>query len=231
MIVRAVQKKPCSFTDLLRITKLPRKTLSLRLKELLGMDVITKNGIYYLNDSDETKKLLKIQKNPIVIKRRMLIAFLVLAMMISAGLQASAIFVPRTCVPPQPTVLGYFEARVLITNVQELYGWQVVISYDADNTRWVEILPGVIDELPYTLNNTFPEMGLLLVGNTLIGKVEGFSGSGVLVSIKFAYYSEEFNEPTLLPKFMWHPTMLLDANGDLMQWDADTLELEIEYQS
>ena len=195
------------------------------------MDVITKNGIYYLNDSDETKKLLKIQKNPIVIKRRMLIAFLVLAMMIPAGLQAYAIFVPRTFVPPQPTVLGYFEARVLITNVQELYGWQVVISYDADNTRWVEILPGVIDELPYTLNNTFPEMGLLLVGNTLIGKVEGFSGSGVLVSIKFAYYSEEFNEPTLLPKFMWHPTMLLDANGDLMQWDADTLELEIEYQS
>lgn len=195
------------------------------------MDVITKNGIYYLNDSDETKKLLKIQKSPIVIKRRMLLAFLVLAMMIPAGLQAYALFVPKPITPPQPTVKGYFEARIIITDVQELYGWQAVISYDADNTRWVEILPGVIDELPYSLNNTFPEMGLLLLGNTFIGRVEGFSGSGMLIGIKFAYYSEEFSEPALLPKFMWHPTMLLDANGDEMQLGADTLKLEIEYLS
>ncbi len=226
MIVKAVQKKPRSFTDLLKITELPRKTLSLRLKELMGMDVLTKNGLYYFNEeADGTRELTQV-KSPIMIRRKMLLAIVVLAIMVPVSLQAYALFQPKVDTPP--TIKGYFVAHISVETVQDLYGWSAVVSYDADKTRWVEIIPGSIDALPYFLNNTFPEMGLLLVGGlTQIGKNEGVTGSDlVLVSIKFGYYYEDFVEPYLIEEYLPHKTTLLDSKGE--QIPTDVLKLEIE---
>jgi hypothetical protein len=228
MIVRAVQKKPQSFTDLLKMTKLPRKTLSIRLKDLVGMNIIKKNGLYYLNEEADTKELVNVQKPPIVIRRKVLLALLVLAVMAPVSLQAYAMFQANLFAPPQPVVKGYFTATLYIANVQDLYGWSAVISYDSDHTNWIEILPGSIDELPYALNNTFPEMGLLLVGNTLIGDDPGITVSdrAPLISIKFAYYSEDYTEPSLLSEYLWHETKLLNSNKEPISTDTLTFEIE-----
>ncbi|HML01889.1 MAG TPA: PKD domain-containing protein [Candidatus Bathyarchaeia archaeon] len=50
-IIDALGKSPRTFTELLAMTNLPRKTLSLRLKELSASGSITKDGGYHLNPS------------------------------------------------------------------------------------------------------------------------------------------------------------------------------------
>ena len=50
-IMSAIGKSPKTFTELLTITSLPRKTLSIRLKELCASGSITKDGGYHLAPS------------------------------------------------------------------------------------------------------------------------------------------------------------------------------------
>jgi PKD repeat protein len=50
-IMHALSKSPKTFTELLAITSLPRKTLSLRLKDLCSSGSIVKDGGYHLNSS------------------------------------------------------------------------------------------------------------------------------------------------------------------------------------
>jgi PKD repeat protein len=50
-IMCAIGKSPRTFTELLTLTNLPRKTLSLRLKELCASGSILKDGGYHLNPS------------------------------------------------------------------------------------------------------------------------------------------------------------------------------------
>ncbi len=50
-IMYALNKSPKTFTELLAITNLPRKTLSLRLKDLCSSGSIVKDGGYHLNSS------------------------------------------------------------------------------------------------------------------------------------------------------------------------------------
>lgn len=58
LILNALRKRPKTFTNLLHLTKLPRKTLSLRLKALCNSEVISKrDGHYRLNDNSALKSL------------------------------------------------------------------------------------------------------------------------------------------------------------------------------
>jgi hypothetical protein len=57
LIINALHKNPKTFTQLLNYTRLPRKTLSLRLKELCDRGVIIKDGGYHLSESYPIKKL------------------------------------------------------------------------------------------------------------------------------------------------------------------------------
>ncbi|MFP3985503.1 MAG: hypothetical protein ACLFU9_06015 [Candidatus Bathyarchaeia archaeon] len=234
LIVHAVNKKPRSFTDLLKLTKLPRKTLSNRLKELIGKGVITKNGLYYLNGDANVKELCSFQKNPFVLSKRTLVALLVLAIMIPSSIHAYAIFQLGTPLPSEPTIKGYFTANLYVYDVQDVYGWQAVILYDSDNTRMIDVLPGLLEtDRPLLFNANFPDMGLILVGNTLVGQASGRSGTGrcLLASIVFAYYSEDFDSPVWVPEFMWHKTKLLNSNREMSmnmrEIPLDILELEI----
>lgn len=59
-IMYALDKSPKTFTELLTITNLPRKTLSIRLKELCTSGSIIKDGGYHLNSSIKpTDKILR----------------------------------------------------------------------------------------------------------------------------------------------------------------------------
>jgi PKD repeat protein len=58
-IMYALDKSPKTFTELLAITSLPRKTLSIRLKELCSSGSIIKDGGYHLNSlTKPTNKIL-----------------------------------------------------------------------------------------------------------------------------------------------------------------------------
>ena len=51
LILSALRSKARSFSELLRITGLPRKTLDIRLKALCVEDAIIKNKLYYFNQA------------------------------------------------------------------------------------------------------------------------------------------------------------------------------------
>ena len=54
LIVGSLKNEPKTFTELLRTTRLPRKTLNIRLKDLIDSGIIVKDGGYRLTDSPQT---------------------------------------------------------------------------------------------------------------------------------------------------------------------------------
>jgi hypothetical protein len=56
LILNALKGNPKRFTDLLHATRLPRKTLSIRLKDLRSTELISKHeGFYHLNNASEVE--------------------------------------------------------------------------------------------------------------------------------------------------------------------------------
>jgi len=85
LIKNAAKKKPLTFTQLLHVTRLSRKTLSLRLKELCSNGTLVKNeGFYELNGASTfenncgifPKRVSRMLKDKKVRTSIMLIAFL-----------------------------------------------------------------------------------------------------------------------------------------------------------
>jgi len=62
-IMHALGKSPKTFTELLTMTNLPRKTLNLRLKELCASGAIMKDGGYHLNSSIKPTNRILGKKN------------------------------------------------------------------------------------------------------------------------------------------------------------------------
>lgn len=111
MILRALRKKPKTFTDLLNITGLPRKTLSLRLKDLLKSRTIVKNGNYHLNGALpshllDDKMTLNHNKNAkktlLNLREKVLIAFFVLCIGMPVSAQVFAMYMGSMPEPKPP---------------------------------------------------------------------------------------------------------------------------------
>jgi PKD repeat protein len=115
-IMHALGKSPRSFTELLTMTNLPRKTLSLRLKELCASGSIMKDGGYHLNPSNVSangtirKKngngkmnhtILNIKKNVQWIPIALIICLVVVAF-------GSAMMISLPASPPTPTTAGFY---------------------------------------------------------------------------------------------------------------------------
>lgn len=113
MILKALREKRRSFTDLLHITHLPRKTLSLRLKALIRSKAVLKNEGYSLNKSFSYDEWVnKIALNHSVnlkdtafnLRKKLLMVLLVLIIGVPVAARVSAmIFGPPTHIPiPEP---------------------------------------------------------------------------------------------------------------------------------
>jgi len=137
LIVKSLRTGPKTFTQLLKITCLPRKTLSLRLKELINSEVITKGAGYRLNGSASSYmsggiKLSKVfphsRKNTMLTMLLMLCIGFILAQAYARYMVPPSIEPIKP--PTPPVVTGTFDVDIVVHNVANLFSWQVKIVFD-----------------------------------------------------------------------------------------------------
>jgi len=225
LIVGAAKKQPRTFTELLQITKLSRKTLSLRLKEMRESGTLVKReGKYKLNGAAEFEdnRRLVVKAFPRVFNERrmrtamMLIAFLLCSSV--SGYVLAMFLVPSQHENPGPVIMGSFTAALEVNNVKELYAWQVVITFDSSELKVVETTPGGFlgAEFPFFMNATDISEDILLLGGTILNGDIPRSGSGRLANIVFGYYTDEYAEARIVLKQEGFETYLLDSNSSLI---------------
>ena len=219
LIKDATRKKPTSFTKLLHITKLPRKTLALRLKDMCKEKILVKeNGMYRLNgasnfydNSDTSKGFASILKDKRFRTGLMLIIFL---MGSSASGYVLAKFLASNEPSLGPPILGEFRIAVEVDSVADLYTWQVLMTFNSSELVVVNAYPGGFFEVdyPFFLNATDIGEGRLLLGGTLYGDIPGESGSGTLATVIFGYLVPEHAVPKIeFGEKGFFQTMLIDS--------------------
>lgn len=80
-----------------------------------------------------------------------------------------------------------FAVNISISHVEDLYGWQVKLEWNAQILEFVNVTEGnfLKNRGPTFFNRKFNDTGYLLLYCTLIGDLSGVNGSGVLTTIRF----------------------------------------------
>jgi len=231
-LIMDATRKSATFTELLHATKLSRKTLSIRLKELCRNGAIVKSeGVYKLGDSSQfenhsTRRLharnlgdglsraFRGRRVRTVVWMLMLVA----SFTVSGYVLAMQFASPPQPVHSEPVIIGYSTMALTVSDVSDLYSWQVAISFNATELKVLQVMPGdfVGREFPlfYTSTDTGP--GLLLVGGTLEGDVPGKSGDGTLATIVFGCFTGSYKTPSIVPEQVGFKTFLEDSNLEYM---------------
>jgi len=230
-------EKPKTFTELLKATHLPRKTLSLRLKELCEKGVLVKeNGIYKRMENApkwETRRF-SVRKLSVLhgerIRSTAMLVFLLVCFSVSGYVFGRFLVLPTSVnndVKPDKTILGIFTLNVMIHNVTDLYAWQVAIRYAPSELKVLKITPGgfVGSEFPCFVSSCDTSNDLILVGGSLLGNVSGRSGSGKLATILFGYFTKDYQEPKITFDGPF-ATRLFNSNGGLIEIKEGMLSLE-----
>jgi len=212
MILTALEKGSKTFTDLLKITDLPRKTLSLRLKELCDTGIVVKDGGYKLNGT-VPRNLLKDGSNT---NRRRIFSLnrkqiLLLLLLICIGIPTLGPYViamfRRPQAPPLVEEINYGTLIVYlkVQNVEDLCAWQVKIQYDPNELVFENFTEGDFFKSklavpPRPEPNYLGKKGNLLIANSIVGMgAEGVSGSGTLAIIKFKIITEKIpSDPSIV---------------------------------
>jgi hypothetical protein len=197
LIINALHKNPKTFTQLLNYTRLPRKTLSLRLKELCDRGVIIKDGGYHLSESYPIKKLwgekvsalYDIKKTILYSKKNVLLLLILLSIGLPVAAKAYTILTYKPPEPPLPKYVGTFIMELKIKPVTNVCFWQVKISFEKNELATISVHSGDFfkgDQLlvPIPLDEANNE-GILLLGGSQLGPGPGESGSGILAKIEF----------------------------------------------
>lgn len=208
LIRNATDRRPRTFTELLHITKLSRKTLNSRLKELCAEGVLMKEeGMYKLNGASEfgnngghlMKGLSRAFDDKRIRTGLMLIALL--ASFSVSGYVLAIITAPTVNMQPEvgPKALGSFTMALNVTNVKDLYVWQAAVVFDQSQVNIAEAIPGdfMKAEYPLFVNSTTTADGLVLLCGSLEGSVPGKTGSGTLAKIIFEYYVSSYELPSI----------------------------------
>jgi DNA-binding Lrp family transcriptional regulator len=235
LIKNATGKHPRTFTELLHITKLSRKTLNLRLQELCKEGVLIKyDGGYRLNGSlhneDKGKDFVKGFLNGFH-NKKLRTGLILIAFMISFS--TSGYVLAKFLTPPQqqfietlePAILGNFTMSLYIHNVKDLYAWQAVIIFNSSELKVLEVLPGdfLKIEYPYFVNVTDVIDNGLFLGGTMCGNVHGIDGSGELATVTFGYFVDNYKEPTIVPKQGFLETGIADSAGSPINLNESTM--------
>jgi hypothetical protein len=240
LITTAVQHNVSSFTELLHTTRLPRKTLSIRLKEMCQDGLLAKaEGVYRLAGTPLPDKRTG---NPfsrfssVVTDKRvkgLIVLGLVLVAFPAASYALAALFAPisQPDVIKEPTLLGTFSVAVEAHDVNDLYDWQVVIAFNASELKVVETKPGndFGAEFPF-----FPEPSDLGEGNWLFAATlyevrpgVNIQGKGTLAIIVFGYYVESYELPQIVMHYHNFNTLMEDSNGTPLPISDSTLGLTV----
>ena len=237
LIRSATDKTPRTFTELLHITKLSRKTLNLRLKELCAEGILLKNdGMYSSNGASEfgnnggniMNNLSRVFSNKKMTTGLMLVA--VLACFSASGYVMAMMIAPTTYVQPElkPAALGTFTVALNITNVSDLYSWQAAISFNPNQMSLQVTRPGnfMSVDFPYFVAS-MPSDDFLLLGATLKGNAAGVSGSGTLATIVFEYYVAGYTPPSIVNEKAGFSTFLEDSSLSTIPGGQTLLTLNV----
>jgi hypothetical protein len=222
LIKNATDRRPRTFTELLHITRLSRKTLNNRLKELCAEGILLKQeGMYKLNGASECgnngehfmKGLSRVFEDKRLRTGMILIA--VLASFSVSGYVLANIMAPNNYVQPKlnPIALGTFTIALNVNNVTDLYAWQAAIAFNSAQMRVIETSPGNLMSVtfPY-FDSSGPSDGLQLVAATLKGNATGITGTGTLATIVFEYYVTGYTPPSIVSEKAGFNTLLEDSS-------------------
>lgn len=222
LIRNATDKRPRTFTEVLHITKLSRKTLNLRLKKLCAEGLLTKEeGMYKWNGASASGNngghLVK-GLSRVFDGRRMRTGVMLVALLASfsvSGYVLAMMFAPTMHFEPyaEPRALGSFTMALDVNNVNDLYAWQVAIVFDSTQMKVVEAKAAdfIEAEYPLFLNSTDTMKGLLLLYGGLKGNVGGKTGSGRLATIVFEYYVNNYGPPSIVDHVAGFDTWLKNS--------------------
>jgi hypothetical protein len=210
LIKKATDKHPRTFTELLHFTRLSRKTLNLRLKELCAEGILMKEeGMYTLNGASKSGKdnggnLMKGFSRMFDDKRVRtgLVLVALLASFSLSGYVLASLVAPTTYVEPYvaPKLLGNFTMTLDVNNVADLYAWQAAIEFNPAQVKVLGAESGDFIKAEFPLFNVAP-IGIgdgLLLSGTLEGPVPGENGSGTLAIVVFAYYTNNYALPSIV---------------------------------
>jgi len=233
MIRNAARRQPKTFTELLHITKLSRKTLSLRLKELCESGMLIKNeGVYKLNGVSEfgnTRRVMSNGFSKVLSDRRMRTGLMLVAFLLCSSatgyVLATFIMPPRDAEKTSPlVVIGHFTLSLEVENVKNLAGWQAWIGFDAGKMEVVGVTRGSFFDGTTYYNASNPYGNELTTGGAVSEPVEGISGSGSLAMVTFGYYDAKYELPMLLAGARGQETVLRDPQLQPVESGALTLE-------
>ena len=160
LISSNLQYGPKSFTQLLHATQLPRKTLSLRLKQLVENGTITKDGGYRINGAShvpakrekkrgyEMKSRIYrfIKENPNGNRDALIIGVLLGFLVLGPLLFAQPFFVVKAHhvhdFDLQPSLEDSFSVAINVRDAVDLYGWQGKISFDSNVLVVADVVAG-----------------------------------------------------------------------------------------
>jgi hypothetical protein len=157
----------------------------------------------------------------------MLIAFLLFSSAFGHVL-AMLFSLPHIQTYQEPVIIGNVTMHLDVTNVNDLYAWQVAIVYNQSQLKVLEITPSgfVGEDFPFFVNSTDSLPDLLFLAGSLIGDAPGKNGSGRLATITFGYFIENFDEPKIASEKLFE-TLLLDSQSQLIPIKDSTLTLTI----
>jgi len=238
LILKSVKNKERSFSELLKITKLPRKTLNLRLKQLLMENKLIKNekGLYCANDGGGGILDKEIQWPA----NKKLLSLLILCLCLPTISFALAMMIQPT-IEPQP--LGRFIIKVGVKDVSDVYGWQIGLRFDSTKLKVVSVSPGDFFENPTQCDNLLSKditdlgntlfitkvyNGTIVICQTLKGDSPPKSGSGTLAIIEFQFYSSDYEKPELIFDDPAYGTALGRKDATEIPIDRNSISIEFE---
>lgn len=235
LIMTAVKKRPRTFTELLHITRLSRKTLSFRLKELCIDSAIIKEADMYrpngMSQFGNNNRNLAKGFSEVLHDRRIrtgLMLIMLLTCSSASGYVFATFLAPKEEPYQGPATIGNFAMALDIYNVEDLYTWQVAIFYNQSQLKVLEITSGgfVGDDFPFFVNSTDSFKDLLLLAGSLYKDTHGNSGSGRLATVVFGYFTENHELPKIRLGGVFE-TLLLDSQGQLITINESTLTLTV----
>lgn len=239
LIRNATNRSPRTFTELVHITKLSRKTLNSRLKELCAEGILTKEeGMYQSNGASGSGNngghLMK-GLSRVFDDRRMRTGLMLVALLASFSVSGYVLAMmsraPTMRVEPhaEPKALGRFTMAIDINNVDDLYAWQVAFVFNWAQIKMVEAKAGdfMKAEYPLFLNSTDTVKGLLLLYGGLKGNVGGQTGSGRLATIVFEYYVNDYGLPSIVDQVAGFDTWLENSELALIPGWQTLLTLSV----
>ena len=212
LILKALRNGQKTFTQLMRESHIPRKTLNLRLKKLIDSGLIVKNGGYQLSSSAPAYTIwrgINLKKSGFIRENLngksnafILIGLIVFAMASNFTMSLAS---PKS---------NLFTVKIKVSGAVNLYAWQTEVVYDPNVLTIVDIEQGgFLSTNVLTVNSTIirippinaieifegnsifvfnsrVEYGRILVGETRVGNATGVSGDGTLAIMTFSIRTE-----------------------------------------